>query len=228
VISPKTTGLTPIPHAAGWPLTTITEHFDLGKKQGVSDLKVVTVAEGRDADVLRELFATTKRAEIERDYTHYYAVSYPGTQMVAPLEMVDDAVQNRILITEYYTIDKAWIKSDRDGKYRCEFYPSPLTFLNKKPVDTQRKLPLAVNFPRHEILRTEVTVPTGWTYEAENKRVEDPAFTLRKQSHRTGKTLVLEYEYQSLADSVPADRVEDYLQNLDRAAKLLGYGFVWK
>jgi len=228
VIAPKTTGLTTIPHAAGWPLTTITEYFDLGKKQDVSDLKVVTIAEGRDADNLREQFATTKRAEIERDYTHYYASSYPGTKMAAPIEIADDELLNRIVVTEYYTIDKAWVKSDQGGRYHCSFYPYTLSFLNKKPVDTQRKLPLAVSFPRHEILRTEITVPTSWTYEAENKQVDDPAFTFRKQSHRAGRTLSLEYEFQSLADSVPADRVEEYLQNLDRASKCLGDGFIWR
>src|SRR6185437_12053685 len=100
---------------------------------------------------------------------------------------------------------------DKDGKYRCDFYPYNMASLVKKPVDMQRRLLLAVDYPRHQILRTEIKVPTTWRYEKENKSIVDPAFVFRKQSHRTGKTLVLEYEYQSLSDSVPANRVQEYL-----------------
>jgi len=228
VISPRTTGLSAIPFATGLPLTTTTEYFDLGKKQGVSDLKVVTVSEGRDAEDLRAMLATTKRSDLEKNFTHFYADSYPGARMVSPLEIQDDQAQNRIQMTETYSIDNAWVKADRDDKYRCDFYPFALAALNKKPVDVQRKLPLAVNFPQHQILRTQISVPMSWTYEKENKTVVDPAFVFHKQSQRDGKTLILEYEYQSLADSVPAERVDEYLANLAEMSKSFGDAFVWK
>ncbi|MDD5140443.1 MAG: DUF3857 domain-containing transglutaminase family protein [Verrucomicrobiales bacterium] len=228
VISPKTASLTPIPQTTGLPLTTITENFDLGRKQGVSDLKVVTVAEGRDAESLREMFANTKRSEIEKTYTHFYAGSYPGTMMASPVEIFDDEAQNRFQVTEFYTIDNAWIKSDKNKKYRCDFYPFSIAAFVKKPVDMQRKLPLAVSYPQHQILRTEITIPTTWTYERETKNIADPAFVFRKQTRRVGKKLVLEYEYQSLSDSIPAYRVDEYLQNLGNMSKCFGDAFVWK
>ena len=228
VISPSTTGLTMIPPTTGLPLTITTEYFDLGRrKSGVSDLKVVTVAEGRDAEKLRAMYATTKRSDIEKTYTHFYADSYPGTKLAAPIEIQDNERENRFQTTEFYTIEGAWVKSDKDGKFRCEFYPFPIAAFNKKPVDTQRKLPLAVNFPQHQILRTEITVPTAFNSEKESKNIVDPAFSLRKQSHHTGNKLVLEYDYQSLSDFVPADRTEEYLQNLGKAAKCFGNSFVW-
>ena len=228
VISAQTTGLTPIPQTTGMPLTTTTEFFDLGKKSGTTDLKVVTVAEGRDAESLRATFAETKHGDIEKAYTHFYAGSYPGTQMSAPLEVQDDQAQNRFQITEYYTIDQVWIKSDSDSKYRCDFYPVSLSSLIKKPVDTRRKFPLGVAFPQHQILRTEITVPVSFTYDRENKTVNDPAFAFVKQSRRTGRKLVLEYGYQTLADFIPANRTEEYLQNLDKVSKSFGDGFVWR
>ncbi|HXI73801.1 MAG TPA: DUF3857 domain-containing transglutaminase family protein [Verrucomicrobiae bacterium] len=228
VISPRTTALSSIPQTTGMPLTTITENFDLGRKSGVSDLKVVTVAEGRDADNLREMFTNTKRSEIEKTYTHFYAESYPGTKMSSPIEIQDDESQNRFQVTEFYTIDNAWIKSDNDGKYRCNFYPFSIAAFNKKPVDTQRKLPLGVAFPQHQMLRTEITIPTTWTYDRDATDIVDPAFSLRKQTRRAGKKLVLEYEYQSLSDSVPAYRMDEYLRNLDKFSKCLGDSFVWK
>jgi hypothetical protein len=227
VITPRTTALTVIPQTTGLPLTTITENFDLGRKSDGSRLKVVTVAEGRDADSLREMFANTKRSEIEKTYTRFYADSYPGTRMASPIEIQDDESQNRFQITEFYTIDNAWIKSDNDGKYRCDFYPSSIAAFDKKPVDLQRKLPLGLAFPQHQILRTEISIPATWSYDETTRNIVDPAFVLRKQSRRVGRKLVLEYEYQSTSDSVPAYRMDEYLQNLDRFSKCLGDSFVW-
>jgi hypothetical protein len=57
----------------------------------------------------------------------------------------------------------------------------------KKPVNTQRKLPLGVDFPQHLILRTEITLPEAWAWDKETKNILDPAFSFRKQSFRTGK-----------------------------------------
>ena len=227
VISPLTTGLTTIAQKAGLPLTTTTEYFDLGLKFGASDLKVVTVAEGAAADNLRATFATTKRSDIEKNFTHFYAENYPGTRMAAPIEVQDNELLNRFQITESYTIDKSWIKND-NGKYRCDFYPFAIAALFKKPLDTQRKLPLGVDFPQNQILRTVINVPTTWTYEKENFSVADPAFTFRKQSQREGKKLILEYSYQSLCDSVPAERAAEYFQNLGQVSKYFGNTLVWK
>jgi len=228
VISPQTTALTPIPQTTGLPLTTTTEYFDLGRKAGASDLRVVTVAEGRDAEQLRAMYASTKRGDIEKNYTHFYDGAYPGTTMAAPIEIEDDELENRFQTTEHYTIDKAWVKSDADGKYRCDFYPFTIAAMNKKPVDTQRKLPLAVDYPQHLVLRTEITVPTSWTYAKEDKSIIDPAFTFYKQSRRVGNKLILEYDYQSLADFVPAIRTGEYLENLGSISKYLGDSFVWR
>lgn len=230
VISPRTAALTTIPQTAGLPLTTTTEYFNLGSKSGVTELKVVTVAEGRDADELRAMFANTKRSEIEKSFTHFYADSYPGTTLAAPIEVQDDEAANRFQTTEDYTIDKAWIKSD-DGKYRCDFYPFSIAALNQKPADTRRSLPLGLGYPAHRILRTEITVPpawNAWTFQKVDKVVNDPAFVFSKQARRAGNQLFLTYEYQSLSDSVSPDRMGEYLENCDQVAKSCGNVFSWK
>jgi len=228
VISPKTTGLTVIPHATGLPQTTTTEYFHLRGKTEPAELKVVTIAEGRDADILREFFAATKRSDIEKNYTHFYSELYPGIKMLLPIAIEDDEQQNRVQITEYYSIDKAWIRPDKGGKYRCEFYPSTIAALLRKPVDTDRKLPLGINFPQHQILRTEVTLPEAWPFDADKKAIFDPAFTFRKDYRCARNKLVMEYEYQSLADSVSPERVSQYIQRLNQSSQSLGYMLTWR
>jgi len=140
----------------------------------------------------------------------------------------DDGQQNRFQVTEHYSIDNAWGQPDKAGRYRIDFYPATIAALLKKPVDQERRLPLGINFPQHQILRTEVTLPQTWTADAEKKAVNDPAFTLRKDCRCGGNRLVMEYEYQSLADSVSPQRVGQYLQHLNQSLQSLGYGLTWR
>jgi hypothetical protein len=228
VIAPQTTGLTVIPRATGLPQTTTTEYFQIRGKMEPAELKVVTVAEGRDADVLRELFAATKRGDIEKSYTHFYSDLYPGIKMSSPIALEDDEQQDRVQTTELYSIDKAWTQSDTGGRYHCEFYPFSIAALLRKPVDTNRKLPLGINFPQHQILRTEATLPEAWPYDANKKAIVDPAFTFRKDYRCARNQLVIEYEYRSLADSVSPEQVGQYLQRLNQSSQLLGYTLNWR
>jgi len=228
VIMPSTAGLTAIPLASGLPLTTSTEYFQLAGKSGPSSLKVVTIAQGRDADSLRALFATTPRADIEKSYAHFYSELYPSVKTSSPLQMEDDQRQNQIKTTEFYTIDKIWSQSDRDGAYRCQFYPYTISALFRKPVDKDRKLPLAVAHPQHRILRTEVRLPSPWSGDSDNKIISGGSFFFRESRQCGGNSLVMEYEYRSLQDSVPAAQVADHLRKLDQAEKSLGYSLVWR
>ncbi len=125
-------------------------------------------------------------------------------------------------------MDKAWTGPDKDGMYRCEFYPSTIAALLRKPVDTDRKLPLGIIFPEHQILRTEATLPEAWPGNVDKETISDPAFTFRKDWRFTGRQLVLEYEYQSLADSVSPDRAGEYLQRLNQSSQSLGYTLTWQ
>jgi hypothetical protein len=228
VISPHTTALTPIPRTTGLPQTTINEYFLLRGKTEPADLKVVTVAEGRDAETLRELFATTKRSDIEKNYTHFYSEYYSGAKMASPIVVADDPQQNRIETTEFYSIANLWGAPDKSQNYHCDFYPANIFALLKKPVDLERKSPLGVNFPQHLHLRTEVTLPGTWAPEADDKRVDDPAFFLQKASQCAGNKLVMEYEYKTLVDWVAPNRVNEYVQRLNQASQLLGYTLTWK
>jgi len=228
VISPTTTGLTTITQAAGLPRTTTTEYFRLGRKTESSSLKVLTVYEGRDADYERALFATAKRSDIEKADTHFYADLYPGIKMASPIDVDDDSQKNQFQTTEYYTIDGAWKRSDKDSRYRCDFYPSTIAALLKKPMDAQRVLPLGVRFPENQILRTEIILPEAWPADADSWTISDPAFYFKKDSRSQGGRIVMQFEYRSLADSVPPERMAEYLQRITQASDSLGYRLTWQ
>jgi len=228
VIAPATAALAVIPPPADFSRTETTEYFRLGGRDEAADLKVVTIAQGRDADRLREMFATEKRADVEKSYTHFYSDLFPGIKMTSPLVIEDDEDQDKIQTTEFYSIDHAWTWSDKDGQYRCELYPSAIADELRKPGDTDLTMPLGLRYPEHQALRTEVTLPRAWPSEAERKMVTDDAFTFQKTSTCSGAKLVVEYEYQSLADSVPPELAGQYLQRLDQCSQSLGYVLSWR
>ena len=228
VIAPGTTGLTAIPSLTGQPRTTTTEYFTLRGRNEPADLKVVTLAEGRDAERLRQIFAETKHGDIEKTDTHFYASLYPGIKMTSPVVLEDDEAQNRIQTTETYSWDQAWSQPAKAGKLHCDLYASIITDLLRKPVDLNRKYPLAIRFPQHQFLRMEVTLPQPWPAESFRKDVLDPAFVFRKASRCAGSKLVVEYEYQALADAVAPGLVSQYDQHVNQASELLGETVIWR
>ncbi len=228
VICPNTTSLTPVPHNTGLPHTSVAESFVLRNASQPTELKVVTAAEGRDAESLRELFASKKRSDIEKSFTHFYADLYPGIKMVSPVVMEDDVQQNRIQTTEFYSIDKMWAPPEKSGDYSCQFYAGQMAEMLRKPADTDRKLPLGISYPEHLFLHTEVTLPRAWPAGSERKSVDDPAFSYRKAAVCSGNRLIMEFDYSSVTDWVAPDRVGDYLQRLQEASQSLGYVLTWR
>jgi len=226
VITPGTMSLATIPQAMNISQTSITEYFQMGGKNDPAGLKIVTIADGRDADSLREYFATTKRDDIGKHYTRFYANLYPGITMSSPISIQDDEGQNEIQTTEFYSIDKAWTRSD-SGDYQCSFYPETIAAFLSKPEDTDRTMPLGMSYPEHQILRTEVALPRAWQFDTVGKSVSDPAFTFKKNCWMDSGKLVMQYEYQSLSDSVPPEQISQYLQDVDESAQSLGYTLTW-
>ena len=228
VVSPQTTGLSVIPQSTGLPATTTTEYFRLRGKNEPADLKVVTVAEGRDADNVRAYFATTPRDTVTKSYLKFYADAYPGLTSAAPIVIADDEQQNRIETTEMYTLSRGWVAAGKSEKYKCDFYPCNIAGLFKTPTDTDRQMPLGIRFPEHQIVRTEVTLPSAWPTEAQDKTISDAAFFFHKNCQVYGNKVVMAYEYRSFAYFVPAGRAAEYLQHVAEATKRLGYTVSWR
>jgi hypothetical protein len=88
-------------------------------------------------------------------------------------------------------------------------------------------MPLALEFPEHRIFRAEVILPGVWPADNRNKTINDPAFFFQRHLTVSGRRLVLEAEYRTFADSIPADRVKDHLQQLDEAARASSYALSW-
>ena len=223
MVAPNTTGLTPIPPCPVQPKTSVAEYLIVGNLSTESTVKIVTVAEGHDADRLRERFATTTRDEIERDSLNDYAKLYPFIRRTAPLLYSDDEQQNRVEITEFYAIDKMWTRLPDEANYHARIYSVNVDQALVKPAVSYRTMPLGLQYPVHQIFHAEITITSGLPIDPSNVRIENPAFFFQRTVGLSGGILFLNYEYRSWTDAVSPEAVPAYVRDLDTATEALGY-----
>ena len=85
VIDRATTNLTVIPqNQSGMPRRAVFETFRFLNTNGLVEMTIKTVAEGREADDLRRQLAESSQAETEKSYADYYAKFYPSVQQISP------------------------------------------------------------------------------------------------------------------------------------------------
>ncbi len=220
------TGLTPIPVCPVQPRTTMTEYLNIGLVGELSNAKIVTVAEGPDANRMRERFASTPREDIERDNLNAYGKLYPFISRTAPMLYHDDEQQNRIETTEFYSIERMWNKQQDEPYYQCRIYGLSLLDALEKPAVSSRTMPLGVEHPVHQIFHAEVSVPTSWPINPSNITIEDPAFYFQRLINVANHQLLFDCEYRTWTDAVAPEAVPGYVRDLDSASDALGYTII--
>ncbi len=208
--------LTPIPvRRPPSPTRTVRDRFVVSDPKGPVAFTVESRYEAGDADWMRADLQRRSRDEIGRSYLDFYAKSYPSIRSAGPLVVSDDRETNLITVREHYSVPEFFRPID-GSQDRRRANVEPVTLLDhlQKP-GPKRTAPLAVGHPvflRHVI---EVSVPPNWSFEPESATVFDEALRFRFESRYEPGTLVLDYEYQTLTDAVPAARLADHLETLD-------------
>jgi hypothetical protein len=223
VVAPGATALTPIPPCPVQPSTTVTEYFSIGAQRSPSTVKIVTVAEGSDADRLRKRFATTKLDDIEQENLNDYAKFYPSIHGTSPLLYSDDEQNNRIETSEYYAIDKMWTYVPDAAEYHTFIYAMNVAAALIKPAGSFRAMPLSLPYPVHQIFHAEMNATAGLPRDPTNVRIDNPAFFFQRTQSLSDGKLYLNYEYRSLTETVAPGAVPGYVRDVNTAPDELGY-----
>jgi hypothetical protein len=224
VVRPGTTTLTPIPPSGGRPLTIVREYLHIGLPLAASTLKVVTIAEGEDAVVLRARYATTPRDQIDSQELNYFAKLYPQISQTAPTTYVDDENANHIEINQFYRIDDDWSPPPPTGGwYTFRIYSHNVDSAVRLPGMSMRAMPLGVSYPRHEIFQAEAWLSAGNYIPGNDQTIQNAAFYFHRSVNLNERKLSLEYEYNSLSGVVPVDGVPEYVRQIGQASDLLGF-----
>jgi hypothetical protein len=226
VVRPGSSELAVIPESPVKPKTTVLEYITVRPAGQSSDLKIVTVADGRDADRLRRRFGTSERSDIAADDLNRLAAIYPGIVRQAPMDYADDEKINEVVVTEYYQVDRFVSQLPDAPQLAARFYSYNVDRVLRKPAVSMRSMPLGLDYPVHQDFRAEITLPGNVPVTTGNWVVNNPAFQFRKTALLSGGKLLLEVEYASLGDHVPVEAMPNYLLQLDQAVDLLDYVIV--
>jgi hypothetical protein len=187
-------------------------------------LTVKTVAEGPAAEGKRNFLAANTRDEIQKQYLNYYAGYYPGIEVAAALEVVDDADANRSSVIERYRVKDFWVRDDEKKRVRATGHVPDLEDYLRRPRNTIRTDPLAVVHPVDVMATSTWLLPEEWTVSASDERVKDAAFTFERRVALAddARRIVETDHFVSHASFVRGADAPGYAANLEKARQLLG------
>lgn len=223
VLRPGTTELAVIPESTVRPKTTVTEYFLIRLLGYPTDLKVVTVADGPDADDLRRQFSADGRTAWQTRALNSFAALYPDIELAAPMDYADDEDQNEVMTTEYYHIRRMWSPSPSGLGYLCRFYPQNIIPAVRKPKVSFRSMPLGLPYPKHEVFRAEITPVQIVPVDIGNRTIENPAIYFHKVVAAPPGKVLLEEEFNTRTDAVPVEGMPGYLRQLEQVFDLTGF-----
>lgn len=223
VVRPGTAALTPITPSQTVPKTTVTQYIQLGRLDQASSIRVVTMAEGTDAEAMRQEFATTSRDDIQRRYLNYYSKLYSGIEVAAPLVFTDNEGQNQVEVDEFYRVPQMWEHQPDERYYHCRIYPENIETAMRPPAISLRTMPLAVNYPTQQTFRAEVSTPGITVNAPDEQTIENPAFYFHRSVSIAPGKVFMECEYRSLAQEIATDAVPTYINQLNTAGNFIDY-----
>jgi hypothetical protein len=187
------------------------------------DLVVRTVYRGSTAESMRQYFATSSPSEITRSYVNFYARMYPEIAVNGYVESSNDPVDNRFITIERYRVEDFWEAAD-DGHY-ASLLGSTIAPYVKKPGTLRREAPLAISHPVRISHRSTIVYPEDIDYE-----IETPEITYKgrfadyqRAISYADRRLTVTHQYNSHADSVMPNQLDDYVTMTTKIRGTLEY-----
>lgn len=208
------------------PLTSIAVSFELAAVGAPTAMVIRTEYRGSEANDVRARIRSTPASELQRRYTKFYASRYPSIQSLAAPEIEDDEERNVLRTVERYSIPEFWQRSGTgtDTSRIGEFEPLELSSAMPSATSVDREAPLAISHPTHIRYTINARIKDGWTIKPEETRLEGPETKFSYRARAAGEVLTLEYEYETLADHVPAGaRSAEHVDRLTQAGRVLTF-----
>ena len=188
------------------------------KPDGSADLMVSTVSTGSEADATRVDRADTSIADLQRGYLNFYAQDFPGIETNGELELKDDRRANRFETVEHYAIPTFWEDGERTVSAHLILDRAPTA-----PRTRLRSCPLSVESPLDLEHVIAFNLPFDPTAEPDEHSVDSDVFLYRYRCKVTGRKVEASFNFRSLEDAVPPEKLDAYLESLDEARSHLRF-----
>ena len=226
VLAPDTTDLEVMApqRASDAPLTHVQEVFDLTDPDGqVATYRLETRFTGREADRFRRRIANRGLEAIQQDYLNFYARTYPGIRVEQRMSYQDNPAANVVSVRESYAIDRPWVVDEEAGQKKFDINAFVVTDNISAPETRLRTMPLAVPYPVDVLQETKVLLAGEWDIAPESITHESEFVSYREDSAFADGVYRVTYRYTTLADHVPAEASEAYIELLDEIYQATGF-----
>ncbi len=182
-----------------------------------SSITVTTRHRGREADAMRRTLRSRTARELGEQYENYYKRIYPQLRAAAEPKITDDFAANLLTLEERYRTTELFEKPDAEGVRNFYLDADVITSSLGAPSTPLRTTPLALNYPVNRTVKLEVRLPEEWPVEASDVGIDDAFFQYRSRHRRIGNDVFLEFEYRTLAESIPVAKLDEHLQRREKA-----------
>jgi transglutaminase-like putative cysteine protease len=210
-IAPDVTGLVDQPAPPNTrDILELHETFFVDTAFGVSTLRVLQTARGRDADALRRRLAFQGEEAVARERMEGFRAAFPHIERVGRLEWRDDREGNELLLGEVFDAKHLLIPG-ADPKTATFAYGSGLLrSILAPPPGVRRKHPLAIAHPCNVEHRISIESPAIQRSQGESGKNSGFPFTLSYTTTSQPGRYSVHYSYRSTAEAVDPDKFESY------------------
>lgn len=207
VVAPGTDDLSEVVPAEGdLPRTTVDVRYVLPRVGSAASMAIRTTYEGRDADDERAMLAAETLEQTEREYAEYYARDH-DVERLRPLVVRDDEARNVLVTEEAYRIPQPWALGDDRVTWTASFRAPEIEAVLAEPDVIRRETPLGIDHPKRVLWRATLELPDDWGIAERDETIHGPAATFRASVRREPRRLLVEHEWTTLHDAVPASQV---------------------
>jgi len=218
ILRAGTRSLTAIPEPdSREPLMEVKEVYTLGRPGAPTRFDVVSTFRRREADDMRRELATTAPHDLARKFLDDFARDDSDIKALSPPDVRDDRARNIVELSESYELPSFWKNGIRklSGWEVREHLP--------KSVASARRTPLAVPYPVHVRHQVVVRAASPFRIGRRGSTITTDAFAFSSALSVAQTELRLSFDYRSLADSVPAEKLAAHQQAMERVKDALSF-----
>jgi transglutaminase-like putative cysteine protease len=204
-------------------VTEIHENWSVPSLKEPASFVVTTTFRGPAANQARARYLNRRHEEMDKSALEFYTERYPGVSTAKPLTVDDNVVENVFTTTETYTVANFFAAKGDGRGLTASLYPQEVRDTLPDPGSRKRTMPLGLNYPMSLIHETVIELPDDWPVTPKTTRVDTPYFRYHEAALALGHKVKFLYSWETLADSIPAEKVPEALAQIKTISDSLGW-----
>ena len=177
------------------------------------ELTVETIYSNQQADIVRTQLAHTSLDRVASSNLEYYSKIYPQIKVQDSLTVEDNRAANRLIIRERYLISDFFQKDSVTKRYNVGFYAN-LISQQLPSITSNRKHPIALNYPVDIDYTIEILLNSGWNIEPEKFLIEKDGYRFSRSVQPSGTALFLNYQLTYNKGYITAEHAGDFAKDI--------------